>query len=66
MFENNTTVNIKKEGPSIFDRGNQADSIPFYREQVMKEGLLIKVFLATVYDKSGQVVSLSSRYEHRQ
>ena len=44
MFVNNTTENIEKEGPSIFDRGDQADSIPFYRGQFMKEGLLIKVF----------------------
>ena len=65
MFVNNTTENIKKEGPSIFDRGDQADSIPIYRGQVMKEGLLIKSFLASVYEKSGQVVSLSSHYKHR-
>ena len=60
VFVNNTTENIKKEGPSVFDRRDQADSIPFYRGQVMKEGLLIKV-----YDKSGQVDSLSSHYKHR-
>jgi hypothetical protein len=35
---------FKKEGPSVFDSGVQADSIPIYRGQVMKEGLLIKVF----------------------
>ena len=28
---------------SVFDRRDQADSIPFYRDQFMKEGLLIKV-----------------------
>ena len=64
MFVNNITEDIKKEGPSFFDRGDQADSIPIYRGQVMKEGFLIS-FLASVYDKSGQVLSLSSHYEHR-
>ena len=44
VFVNNTTENIKTEGPSVFDRGDQADYIPFYRGQVVKEGLLIKVF----------------------
>ena len=39
MFVNNTIENIKKLGPSVFDR---ADSIPFYRGQFMNEGLLIK------------------------
>ena len=39
---------------------DQADSIPFYR------GQFIEVFLlASIYDKSGQVVSLSSHYKHR-
>ena len=32
VFVNNTTENIKKEGPSVFDRGDQADSIPFYNK----------------------------------
>jgi hypothetical protein len=27
-FVNNITVDIKKEDPSFFDRGDQADSIP--------------------------------------
>jgi hypothetical protein len=45
--------------------GDHADSIPFYRGQFMKEGLTIKDFLSSVYDKSGQVVSLSSNYESR-
>ena len=65
MFVNNSTENIKKEGPSVFDRGDQANSILFYRGQFMQEGLLMKVFLASIYDKSGKVVSLSSHYEHR-
>jgi hypothetical protein len=39
---NNNTEHIKKEGPYVFDRGDEADSIPFYRGQFMKEGLLIK------------------------
>ena len=33
----------KIEGASVFNRGDQADSIPFYRGQFMKEGLLIKI-----------------------
>jgi hypothetical protein len=44
VFANNTSENIKEDGPSVFDRGDQADSIPIYRGQVMKEGLLVKVF----------------------
>jgi hypothetical protein len=43
-FVNNTTENIKKEDPRVFNRGDQADSIPIYRGQFMKEGLLNKVF----------------------
>ena len=64
MFVNNTTEDIQKEGPSVFDRADQTDSRPFYRGQIMKEGILISV-LASVYDKSGQVVSLSSHHEHK-
>ena len=45
VFLNNTTKNIRKEGPSVFDRGDQADSIPIYR--VMKEGLPVLFILLT-------------------
>ena len=50
VFVNNTTENISltenkyKKGLSVFDRGDQADSIPFYRGQFMEECLLIEVF----------------------
>ena len=33
-----------REGAGVTDRGEQSDSIPIYREQVMKEGFLINVF----------------------
>jgi hypothetical protein len=44
MDMNSTTENIKKGGPGVFYRGDKAVSSSIYRDQVMKEGLLIKVF----------------------
>ena len=38
VFVNNITENISKKGPSVFDRGDQADSIPIYRGRFIKEG----------------------------
>jgi hypothetical protein len=51
VFVNNITEDIKL--------------ILYQFTKVMKEGLLMKVSLASVYDKSGQDVSLSSHYTNR-
>jgi hypothetical protein len=43
---------------------DQADSIPIYSGRGHEGRLAHSIFLASVYDKSGRVVSLISHFEH--